>query len=204
MNFSSITIASWESPRWAKAYQIWFKYESGAFRPYSYLHFGYESQVDDILLIILDIKGSSLHDWLHWTWFILINLCWLAWYLAVVSHTKITVDRWSDPMAHAFMWIKQFGENFFFLIISSRMPLRDRWAAVNHPQILLWMPGFLRVPAEWQDPFRHTVQRGSCGIVPPLLHSKLENLASDLSTATFYLNDFGQVICISLTNFPLC
>lgn len=111
MSFSLITIASWESPCWAKVYQIWFKYESGAFRPYSYLHFGYESQAEDILLIILDTKGSSLHDWLNLV--LLINLCWLAWHLAVVSHSKITVDRWSGPMAHASMWIKQFEEDFF-------------------------------------------------------------------------------------------
>lgn len=206
MNFSLIKIGDRESPCWANAYQIWFKYEPGAFRPYSYLHFGYESQVDDVLLIILDIKGSSLHNGLPWTWFILINLCRLAWHLAVVSHTKITVDRWSDPMAHHPCGSNNLEKTFFFFLlrISSRMHLRDRWIAVTHPQILLWMPGSLRVTAEWQDPFRSAIQRGGCGIVPPLLHSKLENLASELSTATFYSNDLGQVICFSLTSLPLC
>lgn len=114
MNFSLIKIGDRESPCWANAYQIWFKYEPGAFRPYSYLHFGYESQVDDVLLIILDIKGSSLHNGLPWTWFILINLCRLAWHLAVVSHTKITVDKWSDPMAHHPCGSNNLEKTFFF------------------------------------------------------------------------------------------
>lgn len=106
INFSLITTASWESPCWTNEYQTWFKYDSGAFRPRSCLHFGYEFQVDGMLLVIIDIKGSSLHDWLRWTWFILINLRRLAWHLAVVSHTRIMVDRWSSPLAHAFKWIK--------------------------------------------------------------------------------------------------
>lgn len=92
-------------------------------------------------------------------------------------------------------------KHFFLLRISSRLLFRDRWVAISHPQILCWRPGPLRVTAEWglRIPLGTLSRRGSCGIVPPSLRSKPENLASNLSAATFYLNDVGQGICISLT-----
>lgn len=149
-----------------------------------------------MLFVILDIKGLSLHDWLHWIWLLykLINPCWLAWHLAVVSHWRIMVGRWSSPMAQAFMWIHLEKTFFSTLRISSRQ-VDCSWsssAQVGCLSLWGWWLCWLEMPLGTLS------RRGSCGTVLPSVPSKPEKQASNLSATAFCLNDFGIAICNSV------
>lgn len=56
-----------------------------------------------MLLVLLNIKGSSLNDYVEPVLHYPIQAGWRDTWQSVVIYTRGVVDRWSYPMAYAFM-----------------------------------------------------------------------------------------------------